>query len=81
MTVTGNVVESLGFVEPNGVMNLPVRAVHTPTCEIFFSIEGYNVSLQPFTWRELQNSIKQMKLLSCGAKNRNQKDRFFMKVS
>lgn len=80
MTVTGNDAESLGDVEPKGVMNLPLRAVYTPTSEIFFSVEGYTVSVTPFIWRDLQKTLNQTKLLKCESRNRNQKDKFFMKA-
>lgn len=80
MTVTGNDAEFLGDVEPKGVMNLPLRAVYTPTSEIFFSVEGYTVSVIPFIWRDLQKTFNQTKLLKCESRNRNQKDKFFMKA-
>lgn len=40
MTPSGNEVRLLGEVRPGGVSRLPLQAVHTPTAEIFFSVEG-----------------------------------------
>lgn len=40
MTLSGNEVRLLGEVKPAGVLRLPLQAVHTPTAELFFSVEG-----------------------------------------
>lgn len=40
MTARGNEVRLLGEVKPGGILRLPLQAVHTPTAEIFFSVEG-----------------------------------------
>lgn len=40
MTASGNEVRLLGAVPPGHTLRLPLRAVHTPTAEIFFSVEG-----------------------------------------
>lgn len=40
MTARGNEVESIGVVEPGKNINLPLKAVYTPTSELFFSVDG-----------------------------------------
>lgn len=44
MTLSGNEVRLLGDVPPGEILRLPLQAVHTPTAEIFFSVEGKTLS-------------------------------------
>ncbi|XP_059046157.1 intermembrane lipid transfer protein Vps13 isoform X1 [Achroia grisella] len=80
MTLSGNEVSLLGEVKPGGILRLPLQAVHTPTAEIFFSVEGFTVSVMPFIWRELQQEVKIAKLLQCDSKDKNSGEKFYLKA-
>ncbi|CAG9795097.1 unnamed protein product [Diatraea saccharalis] len=80
MTLSGNEVRLLGDVKPAGVLRLPLQAVHTPTAEIFFSVEGFTVSVSPFIWRELQQEVKISKLLQCDSKDKHSGEKFYLKA-
>lgn len=80
MTLSGNEVRLLGDVKPGGILRLPLQAVHTPTGEIFFSVEGFTVSVSPFIWRELQQEVKIVKLLQCDSKDKNSGEKFYLKA-
>ncbi|CAH0407407.1 unnamed protein product [Chilo suppressalis] len=80
MTLSGNEVRLLGEVKPSGVMRLPLQAVHTPTAEIFFSVEGFTVSVSPFIWRELQQEVRISKLLQCDSKDKLSGEKFYLKA-
>lgn len=43
MTSSGNEVRLLGEAAPGATLRLPLQAVHTPTAEIFFSVEGEEI--------------------------------------
>lgn len=45
MTLSGNEVRLLGEVKPGDIIRLPLQAVHTPTAELFFSVEGMSLFL------------------------------------
>ncbi|KAL4719261.1 hypothetical protein ACJJTC_009393, partial [Scirpophaga incertulas] len=81
MTLSGNEVRLLGEVKPGGTLRLPLQAVHTPTAEIFFSVEGFTVSVSPFVWRELQQEVKMSKLLQCDSKDKTSGEKFYLKVT
>ncbi|XP_013171259.1 PREDICTED: vacuolar protein sorting-associated protein 13A isoform X1 [Papilio xuthus] len=80
MTLSGNEVRLLGEVKPAGVLRLPLQAVHTPTAELFFSVEGFTVSVSPFIWRELQNEVSITKLLQCDSKDKTSGEKFYLKA-
>ncbi|XP_026322169.1 vacuolar protein sorting-associated protein 13 [Hyposmocoma kahamanoa] len=80
MTLSGNEVRLLGDVKPGDILRLPLQAVHTPTAEMFFSVEGFTVSVSPFVWRELQQEVKMTKLLQCDAKNKRSGEKFYLKA-
>ncbi|XP_063824261.1 intermembrane lipid transfer protein Vps13 isoform X2 [Ostrinia nubilalis] len=80
MTLSGNEVRLLGDVKPGGILRMPLQAVHTPTAEIFFSVEGFTVSVSPFIWRELQQEVKISKLLQCDSKDKNSGEKFYLKA-
>ncbi|KAF7282566.1 hypothetical protein GWI33_002356 [Rhynchophorus ferrugineus] len=65
MTQRGNELELIGSVEPSGVLNLPLKAVYTPTNELFFGISGYSVTTAPYIWRDLQTNLNIVKILQC----------------
>ncbi|KAL0119958.1 hypothetical protein PUN28_007968 [Cardiocondyla obscurior] len=67
MTKRGNEVECVGTVAPDEKLNLPLDAVYTPTNMywLFFSIDGYMVSVEPFIWKDLQKTVSMTKLLKC----------------
>lgn len=80
MTLSGNEVRLLDEVKPDDVLRLPLQAVHTPTAEIFFSVEGFTVSVSPFIWRELQQEVKISRLLQCESKDKNSGEKFYLKA-
>ncbi|CAH0605439.1 unnamed protein product [Chrysodeixis includens] len=80
MTLSGNEVRLLGDVKPHDVLRLPLQAVHTPTAEIFFSVEGFTVSVSPYVWRELQQEPRITKLLQCDSKDKNTGEKFYIKA-
>ncbi|CAH2071109.1 unnamed protein product, partial [Iphiclides podalirius] len=80
MTLSGNEVRLLGDVKPAGVLRLPLQAVHTPTAELFFSVEGFTVSVSPFIWRELQHEVRITKLLQCDSKDKASGEKFYLKA-
>lgn len=80
MTRRGNEVECIGTVESGDHINLPLSAVYTPTNELFFSVQGYTVSVEPFVWKDLQNQLTTTKLLQCEPKNKDIVEPFFMKI-
>nr|XP_012230348.1 PREDICTED: vacuolar protein sorting-associated protein 13C isoform X2 [Linepithema humile] len=67
MTKRGNEVECVGTVSPDEKLNLPLDAVYTPTniYWLFFSVDGYMVSVEPFVWKDLQKTVSMTKLLKC----------------
>ncbi|KAL1509353.1 hypothetical protein ABEB36_004107 [Hypothenemus hampei] len=65
MTIRGNELEFVGSVDPNGVLNLPLKAVYTPTSEIFFGVSGYSVTTTPYIWKDLQTNLSIAKILQC----------------
>lgn len=65
MTVRGNELELIGAVEPNGTLNIPLKAVYTPTGELFFGVSGYNVTTQAYIWKKLQTAMTEVEILKC----------------
>ncbi|CAL7938935.1 unnamed protein product [Xylocopa violacea] len=72
MTKRGNEVECVGTVAPDNKLNLPLDAVYTPTniYWLFFSVDGYMVSDEPFVWKDLQKTVSMTKLLKCESRTR-----------
>ncbi|CAG5075993.1 Similar to Vps13: Vacuolar protein sorting-associated protein 13 (Drosophila melanogaster) [Cotesia congregata] len=82
MTKRGNEVECVGNVKPEEKLSLPLDAVYTPTniYWLFFSVEGYMVSVEPFVWKDLQKTLSMTKLLKCEPRNKQSKEPFYMQV-
>ncbi|XP_059483152.1 intermembrane lipid transfer protein Vps13 isoform X2 [Neocloeon triangulifer] len=80
MTKRGNEVECVGVVQPGQKLDLPLHAVYTSFCELFFSLPGHTVCITPFVWKELQNTITVNKLLQCDAKNKDAKEPYFIRA-
>lgn len=72
MTKRGNEVECVGTVAPDEKLNLPLDAVYTPTniYWLFFSVNGYMVSVEPFVWKDLQKTVSMTKLLKCESRSK-----------
>ncbi|XP_029176856.1 vacuolar protein sorting-associated protein 13 isoform X2 [Nylanderia fulva] len=72
MTKRGNEVECVGTVAPDQKLNLPLDAVYTPTniYWLFFSVEGYMVSVEPFIWKDLQKTVSMTRLLKCESRSK-----------
>ncbi|XP_051160676.1 intermembrane lipid transfer protein Vps13 isoform X3 [Leptopilina boulardi] len=72
MTKRGNEVERVGTVNPDERLNLPLDAVYTPTniYWLFFNVEGYMVSIEPFIWKDLQKTVSMTKLLKCDSRSK-----------
>lgn len=65
MTERGNEVEFVLTLDPDKEALLPLRAVYTPSAELFFSVEGHSVCIVPFVWRGLQNTPGFTQELQC----------------
>lgn len=65
MTNRGNELELVGSVEPNGTLNLPLKAVYTLTSELFFGLSGYSVTTSPYIWKDLQTDMSIVKIMQC----------------
>lgn len=81
MTARGNELECISTVEPGATVNIPVKAVYTPTSELFFSVSKYSVTASPFVWKDLQMNLSITKLLQCRSKYVDHNDSFIIKVS
>lgn len=83
MTIRGNELESIATIEPGTCINIPIKAVYTPTNELFFSIPGYSVTTSPFIWKDLQLNLSITKQMQCPASktNSNSTEPFVIKVS
>ncbi|KAK9299461.1 hypothetical protein QLX08_007488 [Tetragonisca angustula] len=83
MTKRGNEVECVGTVASDSKLNLPLDAVYTPTnvYGLFFSVEGYMVSIEQFIWKDLQKTVSMTKLLRCESRVRQEAvEPFYMKM-
>ncbi|XP_066591225.1 intermembrane lipid transfer protein Vps13 isoform X2 [Prorops nasuta] len=74
MTKRGNEVECVGTVGPDEKLNLPLDAVYTPTniYWLFFSVNGYMVSIEPFVWKDLQKTVSMTKILKCESRSKQE---------
>ncbi|XP_033213445.1 vacuolar protein sorting-associated protein 13 isoform X2 [Belonocnema kinseyi] len=79
MTKRGNEVERVGTVNPDEGLNLPLDAVYTPTniYWLFFNVEGYMVSIEPFIWKDLQKTVSMTKLLKCEPRSKQERSEPF----
>ncbi|XP_046391664.1 vacuolar protein sorting-associated protein 13 [Ischnura elegans] len=69
MTPRGNEVERIGGpLASKDVLNLPLRAVYSPTAELFFRVQKSTVSIVPFVWKELQKTPTFSSILRCDPK-------------
>ncbi|XP_043267936.1 vacuolar protein sorting-associated protein 13 isoform X2 [Venturia canescens] len=83
MTKRGNEVECVGTVGPDERLNLPLDAVYTPMniYWLFFSINGYMVSIEPFIWKDLQKTVSMTKLLKCESRSKQEnKEPFYIQI-
>lgn len=71
MTAKGNELELLGAAQPGSYLNVPLKAVYTPTNELFFAVSGHSVTSAPYIWKNLQTSVSVTKLLQCPNKEAN----------
>ncbi|MCL4121991.1 UNVERIFIED_CONTAM: hypothetical protein GTU68_065584, partial [Idotea baltica] len=72
MTEGGNEVEFVCALQPKEDTLLPLHAVYTPTSELFFSIKGYSVCINPLVWKKLQNYPNLEQELHCQPRNMQQ---------
>ncbi|KAJ8953002.1 hypothetical protein NQ318_015363 [Aromia moschata] len=81
MTTKGNELELVGTVSANSSINLPLKAVYTPTSELFFTVAGYSITCAPYVWKDLQTNLSITKLLQCPHKDSTKKkEPFIFKV-
>ncbi|CAK9800782.1 Intermembrane lipid transfer protein Vps13, partial [Anthophora quadrimaculata] len=83
MTRRGNEVECVGTVAPDSKLNLPLDAVYTPTniYWLFFSVDGYMVSLEPFIWKDLQKTVSMTKFMKCESRAKHEvAEPFYIKM-
>ncbi|XP_053594598.1 intermembrane lipid transfer protein Vps13 isoform X2 [Microplitis demolitor] len=82
MTKRGNEVECVGTVKPDEKLCLPLDAVYTPTniYWLFFSVDEYMVSVEPFIWKDLQKTLSMTKLLKCEPRNKQSKEPFYIQT-
>ncbi|XP_018574731.1 vacuolar protein sorting-associated protein 13 isoform X2 [Anoplophora glabripennis] len=71
MTAKGNELELIGAAQPGGYLNIPLKAVYTPTNELFFAISGHSITSTPYIWKDLQTSVSFVKLLQCSNRDFN----------
>ncbi|KRT85331.1 hypothetical protein AMK59_1583, partial [Oryctes borbonicus] len=72
MTPKGNELKSIGTIKPGAVFNVPMKAIYTPTNELFFSVADYSVTSIPFIWKDLQSNVNQMQILLCYPKDQEE---------
>lgn len=80
MTLKGNELELIGAVQPNSSLNIPLKAVYTPTHELFFAVSGYSISNTPYTWKDLQTKLAVTKILHCTNTQEKGKELFIIKA-
>ncbi|XP_015584675.1 vacuolar protein sorting-associated protein 13 isoform X2 [Cephus cinctus] len=83
MTKRGNEVECVGTVGPDERLNLPLDAVYAPIniYWLFFSVNGYMVSIEPFVWKDLQKTVSMTKVLKCEARSKQENtEPFYIKA-
>lgn len=82
MTARGNELECISTIEPGAVINIPLKAVYTPTNELFFSVPAYSVTSTPFIWKDLQLNLSITKVMHCTPKTAGEgNEPFVIKVS
>lgn len=80
MTPKGNELELIGEIQPNSVLNVPLKAVYNPTSELFFSVSGYSITNIPFMWKDLQANLTVTRLLHCANKKADRSEMFIIKA-
>lgn len=80
MTSKGNELELIGAVQPNSTLNIPLKAVYTPTNELFFAISEYSITSTPYTWKDLQTKLAVTKILHCSKTSGKGKELFIIKA-
>nr|XP_024214793.1 vacuolar protein sorting-associated protein 13 isoform X2 [Halyomorpha halys] len=80
MTDKENELHLIGTVKPKDLLNLPLDSIYTQTTELFFSADGYTVSIVPYVWKDLQNCIQKSKILKCNPKNKSNTQPLFLRV-
>lgn len=80
MTPKGNELELIGAVQPNSALNVPLKAVYTPTNELFFAVSGFSVSSTPYAWKDLQTKLAVTKILQCSKTTEKGNDFFIIKA-
>lgn len=65
MTPKGNELELIGAAQPNSHLNIPLKAVYTPTNELFFAVSGHSITSTPYVWKDLRSSLSITKVLQC----------------
>lgn len=80
MTQKGNELELIGAVQPNASLNIPLKAVYTPTNELFFAVSGYSISSTPYAWKDLQTKLGVTKILQCTKTDQTGKELFIIKA-
>lgn len=69
MTSKGDELELIGTAQPGDYLNIPLKAVYTPTNELFFAVSGYYITSTPYIWKDLQSSLAVTKVLQCPSKD------------
>lgn len=80
MTDKENELHLIGSVKPNDFLNLPLDCIYTQTTELFFSADGYTVSIVPYIWKELQNCVQKSKILKCNPKSKSRTEPLFLRI-
>ncbi|CAH1406539.1 unnamed protein product [Nezara viridula] len=80
MTDKENELHLIGTVKPNDLLNLPLDSIYTQTTELFFSADGYTVSIVPYLWKDLQNCVQKSKILKCNPKSKSNTEPLFLRV-
>ncbi|CAG9865247.1 unnamed protein product [Phyllotreta striolata] len=65
----GSHLELISQIPPKGKLNVPLKAVYTPSTELFFGVADFSFTTAPFAWKELQTNLKVVKKLQCFPKN------------
>lgn len=69
MTSKGNQLQLISQIQPKAKLNVPLKAVYTPTTELFFGVPDFSVTAKPFAWKDLQTNLKVTKVLKCFPKS------------
>lgn len=78
MTKRDGEVAFISEIPPNGVLDIPLKAVYTPTNELFFTRDNYSISTLPFVWKDLQTNLTVTRKLQCKPKAKQFGDKDFI---